>query len=104
MEAIDRLEALLSRQPTGAASYSVEHLYEVLHPGSLGVLAEILTWLTEHRYMDRVYRVISPHSGAGLAEYSSLREIPSDILDSVDTGETIRVTDQNIEILYRPRV
>ncbi len=103
-EAINRLEALLSSD-TGRPfiEYSLEHLYEVINPNSLTLLAKMLSWLTEHRYVDRIYRVVSPKSGAGLADYTSLRDVPNFIMDQVDTGEEIEVTDQNIEILYRLR-
>lgn len=85
------------------AEYSLKDLYEKVHPDSLSLMAALLSWLTEHRYMERVFRVISPVSGAGLKDYSSFKEIPDHILDEVDTGEQMEVTDKNIEVLYRLR-
>jgi hypothetical protein len=100
-EAISRIEALLTGSGGARPEYSLEHLYEVVHPKSLRIMAEILSWLTEHRYIDRIYRVVSPKSGAGLADFTSLREVPHFIVDEVDTGEEIPITDENLEIVYR---
>lgn len=100
-ETINRLESLLNEAGGAGAEYSLEHLYEVIHPDSLSMLAQLLTWLTEHRYVDRVFRVLSPRSGLGIQDFSSLREVPDRIFDAVDTESEIDVTDKNIEILYR---
>jgi hypothetical protein len=101
-EAIGRLEALLSKERSSGSEYSLEHLYERIHPDSVAILAALLSWLTEHRYVDRIFRVVSP-SGAGLRDYASLRDVPSRIRDDVDTGEEMEVTDKNIEVVYRLR-
>jgi hypothetical protein len=100
-EAINRLEALLNEAKGAGAEYSLEHLYEVIHPDSLGVLAELLTWLTERHYVDRVFRVLSPRSGLGIQDFPSLGEVPDRIFDAIDTESEIDVRDDNIAVLYR---
>jgi hypothetical protein len=99
---ITRLEALLGEQSSAGHEYSIEHLYEALRPDSLALLAQVLTWLTREHYFDRIYRVVA-ESGAGLRDFKSLGEVPKRILDDVDTGEEIPVTDKNIEVVYRVR-
>jgi hypothetical protein len=97
---IARLESLLAEEASAGHEYSIEHLYEVLRPDSLAVLAQVLTWLTREHFVDRIYRVVAA-SGAGVGEFKSLVEIPDHIFDDVDTGEEIPVTDKNVEVVYR---
>lgn len=100
-DAIARLEELLSEDSDAKPEYTLEHIYEVVHPSSLGTLAQILSWLMEHQYLERVIRVVSPESRAGLKDFLSLGDLPEYVFDDVDTGGQIPVTDKSIEVLYR---
>jgi hypothetical protein len=97
--AISRFERLLDEKK--GKEYPIEHLFELIEPGSLAVLAELLCWLTDHRYMRRVIRVVSPKNQGGLADYQSFADVPDSIVDELDMGEEIEVTDNMIQIFYR---
>jgi hypothetical protein len=98
---ISRMEKLLERGTTARSEYSLHDLYEVIHPDSVGTLAQLLAWMVQHHYATRIIRVVSPETGAGLKDFKSMKELPKFIRDDVDTGTEIAVTDKNIEVLYR---
>lgn len=100
-DAATRLEELLANAARqGDSEYTIQHLYEIVHPDSIAALVQALQWLIDHRYIDQIVRVMSP-SGVGLADFASIAELPREIIDDADTGETLRVTDANVEVLYK---
>jgi len=98
-EAAGRVELLLD-EPKGS-EYSLEHLYKEIRPESISALAEMLDWLTAHKYLKLIYRIVSPNSRAGLAEFPSLSDVPDHVFDDVDTGRDIEVTTRAIDVIYR---
>lgn len=100
LEMITRLENLLGLEDAAVSEYSLEYLYETIHPDSISRLVEIISTLISDEILMRKIRVVSPESGAGLRDFDSLTQLPDTIFDEVDTGKIVPVTDKMIEVLY----
>lgn len=78
--------------------FSVNRIFDEVHPSSNDELAEILASLVEIGVLEKILRVESPGHG-GIKDYTSLASIPSVIYDE-NTERNIDVTLDNIKLLF----
>ena len=97
--AIERLADLARDWPTYELTF--DHLVARLRPRSVERLALILAELTRLGSMRRVIRVESRERG-GIADFTSLQDVPSRIHDW-RTDEEVEVTPDKLLVLYMAR-
>lgn len=79
---------------------TINRLYDILSPSSHSALVLILQSLMNAGVLKQVIRVVSPKTGAGIGEFSSLTEIPN-VIHDLTVDEDIEVHENDIKILYK---
>ena len=98
-ESLKRLESLL-RTAKGEPEYTFEHLYHKLHFSSPDVLALVLAELAAMGLVRKLIRVESPIDKGGIADYSSVTEIPEEIHDW-RTDQWLHPQPENLRVIYK---
>src|SRR5437870_5056744 len=79
-QSLKRLEALLN-SVKAESEYTFEHLYQKIRPSSPEVLALVLSDLAARGVLQKIVRVESPVGKGGIADFSSITEVPDEIHD-----------------------
>lgn len=96
-----RLESLFKdiqegREPT----YTIEHLYQKIRPSSLETFTLILSELAHRGLIEKIIRLESPTTGGGIADYSTLLDVPDEIYDP-RSDRQIEVRPENLRVLFK---
>ena len=95
----NRIARLISSSPSGGQlAYPLAFWLEKLELKPSFETFEIIRQLEREGYLQRIYRVESARLG-GLGDFVSRTEIPNTI-DDFRTGELVRVSTDNIKVLY----
>lgn len=100
-ETIQRLERIISEpfESSKVKCFSLKRLYELTSPPTDLLLAQLLNYLVVVGAMKKIVRVESPSLG-GIADFSSLTEVPERIHDWRRDIE-VEVNPEDIHILYQ---
>jgi len=79
---------------------TINRLYDILHPSSRSVLAVMLAGLVRDGVFEKIVRVVSPGSGTGIEEYSSISEVP-EVIHDIYRDVEMEVSTENIQTLYK---
>lgn len=100
---VQRLHRLISnmrasRQPV---EYPAKRVVELVGAPNVAILNAELTKLIGAGELDAVYRIRSQQTGAGIAEFHSITDIPQRLFD--DTADTYQdvVLGRDVETVYR---
>lgn len=96
-EAIARLAELLAGRRS--REYALDQLVLKLEPESPVDLAAILAELTSAGLVRRIVRVESPTGGGGIADYTSVAEVPNHLHDWRADAD-IDVTPDRLRVFY----
>lgn len=97
-EAARRFQALVEGEPS--AEFTFAHLVHELDPIPDRVLALMLALLQSEGVVRRVVRVQSRIGRAGIGDFGSISDVPSELPDSF-TDTTVEVTPDDLLIVYR---
>lgn len=100
---VHRLHRLIStmrasRQPV---EYPAKRVVELVGAPNVSMLNEELTKLIGEGQLDTVYRIRSSQTGAGIAEYHSISEIPQRLFDGTADRYQDVVFGRDVEMIYR---
>src|SRR5512140_1230980 len=96
-EALGRLRQLVEPGSASKREYSFSHLCDLLRPRSREGLALVLAELVQCGRLQRIVRVVSPTTQGGIAEFSSLEEVPPFLHDwRADLQIEVRAEDLHI--------
>lgn len=100
---VQRLHRLISnmrasRQPV---EYPAKRVVELVGAPNVAVLNEELTKLIGAGQLDAIYRIRSQQTGAGIAEYHSIAEIPQRLFDDTTDAYQDVVLGRDVEMIYR---
>ncbi|WP_454702862.1 hypothetical protein [Agrobacterium burrii] len=102
---VQRLHRLISnmRASQQPVEYPAKRVVELVGAPNVKVLNAELTKLIGAGKLDAIYRIRSQQTGAGIAEYHSIMEIPDRLFD--DTSDTYQdvVLGRDVETVYRAR-
>ena len=98
-ESLGRLQSFL-HSVSGAPEYTFEHLYHNLAFRSPEVLALVLADLARAGVVAKTVRIESPRDRGGIADFSSLSQVPTEI-DDWRTGQRLRVQPENLQVLFK---
>lgn len=103
VEWVQRLHSLISnmRASQQRVEYPANRVVELVGAPNVAVLNAELTKLIGAGELDAVYRIRSQQTGAGIAEYHSITEIPQRLFD--DTTDTYQdvILARDVETVYR---
>lgn len=96
----DSLKKLLEliQESDSRREYTLERLIDLTSPSSTYIFLRIIEMATRVNVLKKVYRVVSD-TNRGLAEFSSLEDIPEYCFDD-SKGFNIEVTPDNIKIVF----
>ncbi|ESY65098.1 hypothetical protein X743_29765 [Mesorhizobium sp. LNHC252B00] len=97
---LKRLVAEMRRQPR-PVEYPFKRLQELVDAPTTSALNEELTRLVGRGEIDVFYRIRSSETGAGIAEYRRITDVPARVFD--DTADTMQnvVLSRDVELIYR---
>src|SRR5262245_7323569 len=83
--------------------WDVRHLLRELRPTSREELFKTLTGLVISGELNAVYRVISPETKVGIAEFTYDQDLPAKVFDNTAGAYVLVDFSTNVEVIYRPR-
>ncbi|WP_327205835.1 hypothetical protein [Rhizobium beringeri] len=99
----ERLRTLVSDMGRSEkhVEYPFKRVLEIVDAPTAAALNEELTKLVGIGQLDAIYRIRSQETGAGLAEFHNLMEIPTQLFD--DTADRYQkvVLGRDVELIYR---
>jgi hypothetical protein len=96
----DLRERLMVQLRKPGCAYPAGRLYDLLQPVSERVLNGLLHGAIECGAMDSYVVVESPYGG-GIAEYSTVHDVPEYVTDWQHDGERLRVEAEHIRVYFR---
>lgn len=98
-----RLRNLVSSLDRSAksAEYPYKRVQEIVKAPDALALNEELSRLVGNGKLDAIYRIRSSETGAGLAEYHNLSEIPTKLFDDTSDRYQEIVLNRDVELIYR---
>jgi hypothetical protein len=99
-DAIERLAAFIENnaRANGAERvFSMNRMFDVVHPSSQRVLVKMLMLATEYGYLEKVLRVTN--GGHGGTDFKSLMDIPEVMIDR--RGNEVEVNMDQISLMYK---
>ncbi len=98
-KALGRFSALLNSL-TEERDYTFEHLYRKVRPSSPEVFALILADLVNRGLVTKLIRVESPVGKGGIADFSTLADVPQEIHDW-RTDRDLPVQPENLRVFFK---
>lgn len=101
-DTIQRLGNLISENSENPSNkvFTLQRLYDLASPSTALVFAQLLNELVERNIIKKIVRVESPSLG-GIADFSSITEVPTTINDWQQDDMAIEVKPENIRVLYQ---
>lgn len=98
-----RLRNLVSGLSNGGkpSEYPLRRVQEIVDAPNVLALNEELSRLVGSGKLDAVYRIRSSQTGAGLADYHRITEIPDKVFDDSSDSYQDVVLSRDVELIYR---
>ncbi len=95
-----KLKRLLAEHSGDKSEFTLNDLYDLLHPDSREELAMVLADLVKQGKIKQVIRVISPTKQGGIKDFNSLDDVPQSIHDW-RTDTEIEVHPDDLRVVYK---
>lgn len=97
---LERLRTLVERPSEEPRELTFERIFGTVSPISKRALTLLLAECIHEGILSRIIRVNSPATQTAITEYSSIEEVPEQLLDRF-TGEFIEVLPERLEVVYK---
>lgn len=103
-DTLERLKVFIAKEVSSEGKsekiFPLNRLFDKLLPHSDYSLLEIMTYLVDQGAVERIFRVESPKTHTGIADFESPEDIPDTIHDET-TDEEIEVSVEDVKMYFK---